>query len=57
MIKFLEDPGIDIALGLQPRGGAVLDGGTEDIPGRDGGNPQLLAEDFRLRAFTGAGSA
>ena len=49
--------GVHIGLGLQPGGRTVLDGGTQDVAGRDAGDAQLLAQDFRLGAFTGTGGA
>jgi len=49
--------GIHILLGLQTYGGAVLDGGPQDVAGGDGRNVQLFADDLSLRALAGAGSA
>ena len=49
--------GIHILLGLQTYGGAVLDGGPQDVAGGDGRNVQLFADDLSLCAFAGAGSA
>ena len=52
-----QSAGVDIRLGLQAGGRAVLDGGAENIAGGDGGDAQLPAEDLRLGTLPGAGSA
>ena len=49
--------GVHIGLGLQPGGGAVLNGGAEDVAGGNGRDVQLGAEDLGLGAFAGAGGA
>ena len=49
--------GVHILLGLQAHGGAVGHGGAEDVAGGNGGDVQLLADDLRLSAFTGARGA
>ena len=45
---------VHIALGLEPHGRAVLHGRAQDVPGGDGGDAQLLTEDRRLGALSGA---
>ena len=49
--------GVNIALGLDAGGSAILDGGTQNVAGGNGGDPKLLAQDLRLGALSGTGSA